>query len=311
MSGPRHHRRPAREQLLSVWSEENETLERGKHCAPLPPAALPHGQPLPAEKDSGPNPATSDLVDQRESLANDRRQGTFAEVQLPVERITRLHGIMLDLDPGLLRPDNGIFEPAVDPRDFFLRVQPMLNRHPLASRAEVRVSGTGLHAIIRLDPAVELHTPADQRRWAGAVQAVQRTLPVDPRQPGITALTRPIGSINGKTGPVVEQLREGRPMNSAEVEKYLADIAKAPFLQVAGVLLGQSRVSPCPVCGKKGSRLDCLERIGRCYRGCGRINLAQLFDHVYADSKVTAPDPGGIAPSDEVPVEAVPSPTAV
>ena len=38
-------------------------------------------------------------VDLRESLANDRLKGPVSVVQLPAERITRLHGILFDLDP--------------------------------------------------------------------------------------------------------------------------------------------------------------------------------------------------------------------
>jgi hypothetical protein len=204
-------------------------------------------------------------------LVNDRLKGTFTEVQLPLERITQVHGIMLDFDPGLLRPADGLFDPAADPRDFLTKIRPVLDRHPLVSKAEVRASGTGLHVIVPINPAIELHTATDQLRWAGAVKAVQRTLPVDPRQPGITALTRPIGSTNSKNGVVVELLRTSQAVTAEEVEAYLADLVKSPFRVVAGVLLGGERIVPCPVWRKDGSRLDVLERGGKCYRRCGRI----------------------------------------
>jgi hypothetical protein len=133
---------------------------------------------------------TAHRFDLREQLENDRATGTFGEVQLPLVRITRVHGVLWDLDPKLLRPGNGIFEPDTDPRIFFDNIRNVLNRHPLARRAEVRVSGTGLHLIVGLDPPLDLHTASEQRHWEGAVMAVQRTLPVDPRQPGITAVSR-------------------------------------------------------------------------------------------------------------------------
>jgi hypothetical protein len=47
--------------------------------------------------------------------------------------------------------------------------------------------------IVRVEPALQLYTAADQMRWSGGIKAIQRTLPVDPRQPGITAVTRPLG----------------------------------------------------------------------------------------------------------------------
>jgi hypothetical protein len=244
-------------------------------------------------------------VDLREQLVNDCLVGTFGAVQWPLERITQVHGILLDIDPGLLRPRNGLFEPGENPRDFFDRVRPVLDRHPLVSRAEVRISGTGLHAIIWLEPPVELRTAAEQQRWAGAVRAVQSTLPVDPRQPGITAVTRPVGSVNGKNGALVEQLREGRPVSGSEVEAYLGEVAKAPFSQVVAVLLGGDRVSPCPFCLKEGSRLDCLDWVGRCYRRCDKITRAQFFDLIYANPRGSTLEAVGVSPFSDVTHEAV------
>jgi hypothetical protein len=249
-------------------------------------------------------------IDFREQLVNDRLVGTFGAVQLPLQRITQVHGIMLDLDPQLLLPGNGLFEPGEKPCDFFARVQPVLDRHPLASKAEVRVSGTGLHVIVRLSPPVELHTAADQHRWAGAIRAVQSTLPADPRQPGITAVTRPVGSVNSKNDVVVEQLRAGRSVSISEVEDYLAEVAKAPFRQVACVLFGRDRVSPCPFCRKERSRLDCLDWFGKCYQRCGKITLAQVFNLIYADPETSTPDAAGVPASSAISNGAVQSRTS-
>src|SRR4051794_41115462 len=94
--------------------------------------------------------------DLRESLANDRAVGPVAQIQLPLVRTTRLHAVMLDLDPKLYRPGNLLFPPRGDPREFYQGICPVLRRHPLACHAEVRVSGTGLHLLIRIDPPVEL-----------------------------------------------------------------------------------------------------------------------------------------------------------
>jgi hypothetical protein len=220
--------------------------------------------------------------DLREQLYNERKAGTFAEVQLPRERITTLHGFFFDLDPKLYRPGNPLFPPGDDPKRFFDLIRPVLDRHPLARDAEVRASGTGLHVITWIAPPVELGTAAAQARWAAYVRAVQATLPTDPNAPGITALTRAVGGVNTKSGRAVEVLRAGKPVAAGAVEEFVARLAKAPFKEVASVLLGDTRVSPCPVCRGEGARLDVLDHVGVCYAGCGRVKLEQLFDSVYA-----------------------------
>ena len=83
--------------------------------------------------------------------------------------------------------------------------------------AEIRLSGTGLHGIIWLAPPVELTSAAEQKKWANLVRAVQCSLPVDPNAPGITALTRAIGSTNSKNGSVVKVLEPGEPIDPASV----------------------------------------------------------------------------------------------
>src|SRR5262249_53076581 len=149
--------------------------------------------------------------DIRQALFNDQAQGPAARIQVPREGITTLRGILLDLDPDRLVAGNPYFPPATDPRAFYAGVNPVLQRHPLARNAEVRATGTGLHLIVWLEPAVELHSEAEQRRWAALVEAVQCSLPTDPQCPGITALTRPVGSGNIKNGATLELLPAGTP----------------------------------------------------------------------------------------------------
>jgi hypothetical protein len=223
----------------------------------------------------------SDSLDAREQLCNDRRTGSIYDVQLPTERVTRLHGIMIDLDPGLLLPSNPYFPPADDPRAFYQAISPVLSRHPLARQAEVRASGRGLHVLIWMDPPVELASAADQQHWDHIVRAVQATLPGDPNAPGITALTRPVGSVNGKNRAVVEVLKAGQPVTPAVVVEFLARLVRAPFSEVAVPLLGGQRVQPCPVCRRADSRLDVLEQRGMCYSRCSKVDLAQLYDVIF------------------------------
>jgi hypothetical protein len=220
--------------------------------------------------------------DTRQQLYNRGECGSFADVQLPLERITTLHGFFFDLDPGLLRLGNLLFPPGDDPKRFFDLIRQVLDRHPLACDGEVRATGTGLHVITWIAPPVELGTAAAQARWAAYVRTVQATLPTDPNAPGITAVTRAVGSTNSKNGAVVEVLRAGKPIAATAVEEFVARLTRAPFREIASVLLGDTRVSPCPICLGESSRLDVLDHVGVCYAGCGKVKLEQLFDSVYA-----------------------------
>jgi hypothetical protein len=59
-----------------------------------------------------------DLVDRREQLWNEGLTGPAGLIQVPTERITRLRGILLDLDPAKLIAENPWFPPADDPVEF-------------------------------------------------------------------------------------------------------------------------------------------------------------------------------------------------
>jgi hypothetical protein len=217
-------------------------------------------------------------IDAREQLYNEGKTGPAVEVQLPRQRITALRGILFDLDPGCLVPDNTIFPPADDPATFYAAVRPVIDRHPLARAAEVRSSGTGLHVILWLRPALELHSAAEQEYWDHIVRAVQRTLPADPDMPGITALTRPVGAVNSKNGARVEALKPGEGVSPEAVQEFMARLAAAPFKETALILFGEERVRPCPVCQGEGSRLDALNWVGKCYGGCDKVTGADLYN---------------------------------
>ena len=224
-----------------------------------------------------------ELVDLREQPYNQRETGPIERVQLPAALITTLHGVVFDIDLNLFRNDTKLFALDSTPKRFYEKALAIwLSRDPALARAEVRDSGRGLHVILWFDEPVVFRTEADRQRWDGIVQVLQGALPVDPDQPGITGLTRPVGSINGKTGRPVELLEPGTPVPIAEVLGLHGRMARAPFRTVMTILLGADRVSPCPVCGVEGSSLSALDREGRCYGSCSKLELAHIYDLVLA-----------------------------
>ena len=58
-------------------------------------------------------------IDRRESLCNDRPQGTFEDVSIPEACITTLHGVMVDLDPHYFRGDSPWGAVQEDPLAFY------------------------------------------------------------------------------------------------------------------------------------------------------------------------------------------------
>ena len=222
---------------------------------------------------------TDQRIDWREQPYNRGACGPIERVQLPEAMITSVRGIPLDFDPKLFRPEKVSAKARKDPALFSQTlVRPCLQRHPVLAKAERRVSGQGIHAILWFDRPVEFATESDRQRWAAIVKVIQKLLPTDPDCPGITALTRPVGSINGKSATKVHRLYQGEPVSADEVLGLFEQACSRPFLTVANLLFGAERVTPCPVCEEDGTRLDALDRAGKCYGGCGTVCLGQLFD---------------------------------
>jgi hypothetical protein len=244
-------------------------------------------------EESRPDKPTGDQVDLREQLYNAREVGPIDRVQLPLENITEIHAIGFDLDLELYRPDSLIGPALGSPAEFAEQsLVPMLARHPALRGAEVRDTGRNLHAIIWFDQPVVFQYDGIRRRWAGYVKVIQAALPIDPDMPGITALTRPVGSINGKTGRPVATLRAGTPVPVADVLALYDQMVRAPFRTVMGIIFGAERVSPCPVCGVAGSSLSALDREGRCYGNCGKVKIDRLYDTILAPRAIAAKEGG-------------------
>lgn len=222
-------------------------------------------------------PANSD--DLREQPYNDRAVGPFEDVQLAREEITTLHAIVIDVDLHLLNRSKFTMGLNGEPPAFFEQtLATWLDNHPVLARAEVRDSGRGIHVLLNLKDPVVFKDDAERIRWDGIVQALQACLPSDPRQPGITGLTRPLGSVNSRTGREVRVLKSGEPIDVAEIEQFFNELSKAPFRSVTRILFGRDRLDPCPLCQQPGSQMSALDRVGKCYTTCGEITLAKIYD---------------------------------
>ena len=229
--------------------------------------------------EQSPGNVPDDLIDLREQLVNEREIGPYKVVQLITEQVARLHAFFFDLDLHLIRPGPLALGLDAGPAAFYEQtVKFWLARHPVLADAEVRNSGGGLHIIPWLAEPVAFATDGQRRRWDGLVRAVQAVLPVDPHQPGLTGLTRPVGSINSKNGATVERLKEGKPVPVDRVEHLFEQMSRSPFRTVMLVLLGAERIRPCPVCEQAGTTLSAGDFVGFCYGSCGKVKLAQLYD---------------------------------
>jgi len=221
-------------------------------------------------------------VDLREALFNDGAVGPIGSIQVSTERIVSLRGIMFDLDPDLFVQGGLIGSIPHDAAAFYREiVKPMLDRHPVLKKAEVRMTGRGLHVILRFEKPIDFTKPGEREEWAGIVEVVQTALPIDPGQPGITATTRVVGSVNGKNGATVEVLEKGSPVTEEEVRALCKAMCEQPFRTVMATLTGAERVQPCPVCKKPDSALAGGKHAGSCY-GCGTVRLEKLYDLVLA-----------------------------
>jgi hypothetical protein len=219
----------------------------------------------------------SESLDLREQLYNDRQSGPADRIQLPREAVTRLWGLMIDLDPDILKP-NPWFPPAETPEAFHTGIAPALERHHILRYAEIRFTGQGLHAIVWFVEPVDLMTAADQQHWNAIHEVLASTVPSDSAAPTLIGLTRPIGSTNSKTGGVVRTLKAGTPISASALEEWVQEVATKPFETIGLILFGATRISPCPYCNRSDSYLELSSDAGTCYGACGSVQLKRLFE---------------------------------
>ncbi|WP_146602795.1 hypothetical protein [Novipirellula aureliae] len=215
----------------------------------------------------------------RECLLNDRRVGPTEHVSVAAEQAGMLHGIMIDLDLNIFDPGAFNAKAPQSPTEFFDdHVARWLDRSTLLRKAEARCSGNGIHVLLWLDPPIPLISASDRKLWDACIRIVQTSLPSDPDAPGLTSLTRPIGSINEKSNLEVKLLREGQPVTQDEIITFRNEMISAPFKTVHRILAGDEHQSPCPICRKDGTTLTAMDRTGMCYGSCGKVKPERLLD---------------------------------
>lgn len=226
----------------------------------------------------GSSPAAPQF-DLREQLVNQCKSGPVTQVSVPKDQVGVLHAIFIDIDIKLLKKGPGIPVLPANPTELYERyLAGWTSRHPILERAEIRDSGGGCHVLIWFDEPVHFETVNHRNRWECYVKTIQTMLPSDPDQPGICAMTRPIGSVNSKNGATVTALREGTPIDSEEIVAAFNDLQGHYFRIVHRNLFGSDHTSPCPVCKKEGTTLAALDRHGTCYGSCGTVQLNRLYD---------------------------------
>src|SRR5215813_9990796 len=216
-------------------------------------------------------------TDLREALFNDRLIGPASHIQVPREGVTRLWGLVIDLDANILK-DNEWFPPADTAELFYNAISPVLERHPVLRPAEVRDTGRWLHAILRFTEPVELKSAKDQKFWMGVHKILMGSVPSDPAAPALIALTRAVGSINGKNQRPVRLIKAATEIPPGVLLDWTEEVKRSPFQMLGQVLFGAQRVTPCPYCRTEGSHLDLGEKVGFCYGPCQQVPLKRLHE---------------------------------
>lgn len=239
----------------------------------------------------------ADKVDLREQLQNEGKVGPLKSVQLSEARIRTVRGILFDLDFRKFRIGGVIRREYESSETFYLKVlKKWIERDETLKSLQMRDSGNNIHGILMFREPVKILNDYDRERWSLIVRVVQAALPIDPGQPGITALTRPIGSVNSKTGREARLLAEGTPVSTDEVLDLFRRMNEQPFAVVGKILFGKDKVKPCPICNSDDSTLSVGPWAGTCY-SCRRVALPKLYDLVLKAKSELAP-PAAL-PSDE------------
>jgi hypothetical protein len=239
-------------------------------------------------RDAAANKKKAGGSDQREALYNAGAVGVFGDVMVQEHEVTLVRGILLEIDGECLNFEGILGPPCLDGKELYERhVRGWLDNHPVLRKCEVRFSGRWVHCVLRFAKPVEIGSDRQREHWKALIRAVQRSLPTDPEAPSLLAMTRPIGSVNSKTGRQVELLRAGESVTESEVLQFAADLSVRGFATATQIFFGTTDVSPCPICREPDSTLHCtasrfrttnpkIGNRGSCYY-CGRVTLADVL----------------------------------
>jgi len=284
----------------STKKQKRPAEKKGPVTEPSRHPYKPEPSPSAGLGDRSPNPKPG-AADQREALFNAGAVGTFRHVMVRNHEVTHIRAILIEIDGECLQIGNVIEKMPADGFELYERhVRGWLDNHALLRKAEVRFSGRWLHCILWFDTPVEIQSDRRRELWGGIVKAVQRSLPSDPEAPRLLAMTRPIGSVNSKTGRRVELIKAGEPVSETEVLNFADELTRRGFSTVSQILFGSTEVSPCPICRKEDSTLSAvapnrystnpaISFRGSCYH-CGKVDLASVIELVLKGREKDVPD---------------------
>jgi hypothetical protein len=279
--------------------QKRHAEKKGPVTEPSQHPYKPEPSPSAGPGDRSPNPKPG-ATDQREALFNAGAVGTFRHVMVRNHEVTHLRAILIEIDGECLQIGNVIEKMPADGFELYERhVRGWLDNHALLRKAEVRFSGRWLHCILWFDTPVEIQSDRRRELWGRIVKAVQWSLPSDPEAPRLLAMTRPIGSVNSKTGRKVELIKAGEPVSQTEVLNFADELTRRGFSTVSQILFGSTEVSPCPICRKEDSTLSAISPNryspdpaiscrGSCYH-CGKVDLTSVINLVAKGREKKAP----------------------
>lgn len=216
--------------------------------------------------------------DERETLCNVPRTGSASQIQYSAQEIDSIRGVMVDLDPAYL----GQRHPGATAREdlnqlWTNHIRPGLAALGLADHCEARISGTGLHLLFWLDLPVQIEQPRDITLWDARIRVLQTMLLGDPQAPSITALTRPVGSINSKRGILVTQLQTGTPITADALSDIIDGFRERPAAALLLYAFGTENVEPCPFCAGAETTCRGLSNGTNSYGCCGQRRLKDVW----------------------------------
>lgn len=221
---------------------------------------------------------TKGKIDVCEQMFNRGETGPIREVSLSRERVTESRGLMIDVDPSILRESSLLGNVSHKPTQLYHEtIRGLLQRHKVLASAEVRRSGRGLHCLFWFKEPQLCDSDDARERIESTFELISNVLPGDPQQPLLNAMTRALGSTNSKNNVTVTQLATGRKITFADLEQLATDITVAPFRFVLRVWGGDE--NRCPRC--RDSDLTWVkEKVAHCYR-CGKIALDDVIESAY------------------------------